>query len=109
MDLSINTSYRQSFTGNKPKHAAKNIGDLMSVLYKKAYGSNRHPHNPDILQISTTMHDGKEVVAVADFHNGKYVGISFPYELAHYRKEFCKKILEKYNFIITKGKSTKFR
>ncbi len=107
MDLSINNKYHQTFCANKPKHAAKNFGELMSVLYKKAYGNDRFVHNPDIIQISTTMQDGKEVTAIADFFNGKYIGLSFPYEHAHYRKEFCKKILEKYNFIITKGKSIK--
>ena len=107
MELTVNTRYNQAFLANKPKHAAKSVEELMTILYKKAYGNDRFVHNPDIIQISATMRDGKEVVAVADFYDGKYVGLSFPYELAHYRTEFCKKILEKYNLIITKGKSNK--
>ncbi len=104
MDLSINTNCKQTFTAKNPKHAVHSIGEVMSELYKRAYNNEMYQDAPDIIQISTKMRDGKEIVAVADFIDGQYIGLSFPHELAHYRKEFCKKILDKYNTVITKGK-----
>ena len=97
--------FQQTFTGNNPKHGAKSIYDVMNRLYKCAYDSELYIQKPDIIQISSRMNDGKEISAVADFEDGKCVGISFPYEFAKYRQEFYKKILDKYNSVVTKNKS----
>ena len=94
-------------TPNFQGHGAKTLGEVMERLYKDAYKGDFIPHEPDILQFSTKMKDGKEVSAVADFCNGKFLGISFPYEFVKYKTEFCNKLFETYNKAVTKGKSTK--
>lgn len=91
-----------SFQGNNPKHGARRIGQVMNKLYDTAYrGLN---DCPDIIQVSTRMKDGVEVTGVAAFDKGHFVNLSFPYEHAHYRREFCENILRKFNEVITKGK-----
>lgn len=102
--MKINTN-TQSFTGSNPKRAARRIGQVMTKLYDAAYqgGSN----SPDIIQVSTKMKDGVEVTGVATFDRGKFLNLSFPYEHAHYRSEFCANILRKFNEVVTKGKAYK--
>lgn len=104
INFSISNS-QQTFSGNNPKHAARQIGAVMNSLYNAAYKKELYPHTPDIIQITTKMDDGTEISAVANFVNGRFEGLSFPYEDAHYRTKFCKKILETYNRVLTKGKS----
>lgn len=104
-DFFMTVQFQPVFTGNNPKHGARNIYEVMNKLYQTAYKSELYKHEPDIIQISSKMDDGTEISAIADFEKGKCVGISFPYEFAKYRYEFNKKILDKYNNIITKGKS----
>lgn len=105
--MQVNSINSQSFCGTNPKHAARHINAVMDSLYQAAYKNELYPHTPDIIQISTKMDDGKEVSAIANFINGHFEGLSFPYEEAHYRAKFCKKILETYNYVLTKGKSKK--
>ena len=94
-------------TPNFQGHGAKNFGEVMERLYKESYKSEFVPHELDILQFASKMRDGKEVIAVADFCNGKFLGISFPYQFAKYRTEFCNKLFKTYNKAVTKGKSTR--
>ncbi len=111
MKVQLNTQLnsQQTFCGNHAKRGAKNIYQLMNKLYDNAYRNKLYGYYPDIIQISSKMKDGTEVSAVATFERGKFVDISFPYEVSQYRKEFCKKLLDKYNFVITKGKSSRHR
>lgn len=102
MKVQLNT--QQSFAGNHAKRGARNIYQLMNRLYDSAYKNDLYGHYPDIIQISSQMRDGTVVSAVANFERGKFLDLSFPYEWAHYRSEFCKKLLDKYNTVITKGK-----
>lgn len=95
---------------NKPAfqaHGARNLRQVMNRLYKSAYSNELYEHKPDIIQISSKMSDGIDITGVAYFENGQYKGLSFPYEHAHYRREFCQKIFDKYNQSITKGKYSK--
>ena len=103
MKIQFNPQINQTFSG----HGARKFGDVMNRLYVAAYDNELYPHQPDILQISTKMKDGKNISAIACFEDGRYTGISFPYEDAKYKKEFMKKILEAYNRVVTKGKSFK--
>lgn len=107
MKVQLNT--QTSFTGNHAKRGARSIGQLMNKLYESAYKNELYGHSPDIIQISSKMKDGTDVSAVASFVRGKFIDLSFPYEWAHYRSEFCKKILYKYNTVLTKGKCNKFK
>ena len=101
MKVQLNTT--QSFGA----HGARNIGQVMTKLYKSAYQGEIYPHCPDIIQVTTRMKDGTEVTGVANFYGGMYEGISFPYEHVKYRKEFCNIIMKKYNQVVTKGKHFK--
>ena len=93
-----------TFQGNNPKRGVRHIGQLMNRLYDSAYRSG----NPsDIIQVSAKMSDGVEVTGVATFDRGHFVNLAFPYEHAHYRKEFCAKIIKKFNEVVTKGKAYK--
>ena len=107
MRVEFSTDYQQSFQAKGARRGARNIKQVMEKLYESAYQNELFEHFPDIIQISAKMHDGTEVSGTANFINGRYEGISFPYEWAHYRNEFCKAIIDKYNFVITKGKSAK--
>ena len=102
MQISLNT-HSPYFTS----HGARNINQMMEKLYKSAYQNELIEHSPDIIEISARMRDGNEVSALACFERGLYTGLSFPYENAHYRKEFIKIILDKYNQSVTKGKFRK--
>lgn len=93
-----------SFQGNNPKRGVRHIGQLMNRLYQSAY---REGLNFDIIQISAKMKDGAEVTGVATFDRGRFVDLSFPYEQAHYRSEFCANIIRKFNEVVTKGKAYK--
>ena len=103
MQVQLNTQYKPMFQG----HGARDINQVMNKLYKTAYANNSFGHIPDVFQVTSRMKDGVEVSGLACFDNGRFTGISFPYELAHYRKEFCKTIIEKYNKVVTKGKYRK--
>ena len=85
-------------------HGARNIEQVMTKLYESAYKGELYPHTPDVIQISARMHDGTEVSGIASFIGGAFEGLSFPYEHARYRSEFCNKILVKFNQAVTKGK-----
>ncbi len=105
MRIQFNPQISQTFAG----HGARRFGDVMNKLYSAAYDGELYPHQPDIIQVSTQMKDGKMVSAVASFENGRYSGISFPYEDVKYKSEFIKKIFDAYNKTVTKGKSSKYR
>ena len=79
----------------------------MNKLYSVAYDNEIYPHQPDIIQVSAKMGDGKNVSAIASFDNGKYIGLSFPYEDVKYKNEFVRKVMDSYNRVVTKGKSSK--
>lgn len=64
-------------------------------------------NSSDIIQVSVKMKDGVKVTGVATFDEGRYVNLSFPYEHAHYRREFCANIIRRFNEVITKGKAYK--
>ena len=98
--MQVQFDTHRSFCG----HGARNINQVMSKLYKSAYNGELYPHTPDIIQISARMNDGTEVSGVANFVEGMFEGLSFPYEHVKYRSEFCNKIISKYNQAITKGK-----
>ncbi len=93
-----------SFQGNNPKRGVRTIGQLMNRLYKSAC---REGLDSDMIQISSKMKDGAEVTGVATFDRGHFVNLSFPYEYAHYRSEFCANIIQKFNEVVTKGKACK--
>ena len=103
MLVQLNTNNSQSFQA----HGARSFKQVMNKLYRSAYSNNLFEHEPDVFQISTRMKDGEEVTGLACFENGQYIGISFPYEHAKYRNEFCKKILNQFNNVMTKGKYKK--
>lgn len=103
MQVTLNTHKNPYFGG----HGARNINQMMERLYKKAYQNELAEHTPDVIQISAKMKDGNDVSALACFNRGIFTGLSFPYETAHYRKEFSKTILDKYNQAVTKGKFRK--
>ena len=103
--MKIDRCSRQNFCANKAKHGVRNIGELMTKLYDAAYKNELNDH--DIIQVSSKMKDGRVVHAIANFECGIFTDISFPYEFAHYRNEFCRNIIKKYNQIITKGKYNK--
>ncbi len=103
MQVQFNPQNGQSFTG----HGARNIGEVMNRLYESAYNNNLFKEVPDIIQISAKMKDGTEVSAIANFYNGKYAGIRFPFEHFQYKNEFCKTIMSKFNKAVTKGKTDK--
>ena len=103
MQVQFNTQNRQSFMG----HGARNIGEVMNRLYESAYKADLFEEVPDIIQISAKMKDGTDVTAVANFYNGKYVGIRFPFEHFQYKNEFCKTVMSKFNKAVTKGKIDK--
>ena len=103
MQVTLNTHKHTTFTA----HGARNINQMMERLYKSAYQNELFEHCPDVIEISARMSDGKEVSALACFNGGIYTGLSFPYETAHYRKEFSKAILNRYNQSVTKGKYRK--
>lgn len=88
-------------------HGAKHIGHVMNKLYDTAYGRVNWQDAPDIIQVSAKMLDGTNVTAVASFEKGKYVSLTLPYEQAHYRSEFCRNIIQKFNEVVTKGKANK--
>lgn len=94
-----------SFQGNNPKRAARNIGQVMNKLYDSAYRGSGI--SSDIIQVSTRMKDGVEVTGVALFDGGHFMNLSFPYEHAHYRSEFCASIIKQFNKVMTKGKACK--
>ena len=98
-------SVTPTFCGSKPKHAADNIKQVMTKLYDAAYHNVSYP--PNIIQVSSKMKNGVEVTGVATFNRGKCVDLSFPYEHARYKNEFCTNILQKFNNVITKGKAYK--
>ncbi len=91
-----------SFQGNNPKGAARNIAQVMNKLYKTAYSNI--PEHPDIIQVSAKIPNGKEISGIATFENGNFVDLSFPYEDARHRSDFCKAIINKFNDVMTKGK-----
>ncbi len=103
MQVQFNTQKGQNFMG----HGARNIGEVMNRLYESAYKTDLFEEVPDIIQVSAKMKDGTEVSAIANFYNGKYVGIRFPFEQVQYKSEFCKTIMQKFNEIITKRKIDK--
>ena len=103
MQVQFNPQNGQSFTG----HGARNVGEVMNRLYESAYNNNLFKEVPDIIQISAKMKDGTEVSAIANFYNGKYAGIRFPFEHFQYKNEFCKTIMSKFNKAVTKGKTDK--
>lgn len=107
MQVQFNQTHNQTFQSRNAQRGAKNFGDLMNRLYESAYDSNLFEGAPDIIQISAKMKDGTDVSAIANFEGGRFLGIRFPYEFFQYKSEFCKKIFEQYNQIITKGKSLK--
>lgn len=88
-------------------HGARKLGEVMERLYKDSYKSGFIPLEQDIIQLTSKMKDGKEVTAIADFYNGKFMGIAFPYDLTKYKSEFCNKLIETYNNAVTKNKATK--
>ncbi len=93
-----------SFQGNNPKRGVRHLGQVMNKLYTSAY---RDGLSSDIIQVSTKMSDGVEVTGVATFDRGRFINLSFPYEHAHYRSEFCANIIRKFNEVMTKGKAYK--
>jgi hypothetical protein len=101
--MKIQSVNNTTFQGNNPKRAARNIGQVMERLYQTAYVEPSEAS--DIIQISTKMKNGVEVSGIASFDNGKFVNLRFPYEQAKYRSEFCAKIIQKFNEVMTKGKS----
>lgn len=103
MQVTLNIHKQPNFNG----HGARNINQMMEKLYRSAYNTELFPHHPDVLQISAKMKDGTDVTGLACFHKGIFTGFSFPYEDAHYRKEFTNTILSKYNQAVTKGKYRK--
>lgn len=103
MKVLFNTYKSQSFTG----HGARNIGQVMTKLYKSAYQGELYPHTPDIIQVTAKMKDGVEVTGVANFFGGVFEGISLPYEHVKYKSEFCNTVLNRYNQAITHGKHLK--
>ena len=105
MRIQLNPQITQTFAG----HGARRFGDVMNKLYSAAYDGELYSHEPDIIQLSTQMKDGKMVSAVASFEHGRYAGISFPYEDVKYKSEFMKKILDVYNKAVTKGKSLRLK
>ncbi len=98
-------SVSPTFTGSNPKRGARHIGQVMNKLYEQAYKDM--PLQSDIIQISTKLSNGKEISGIATFDKGRFVNLSFPYEHAQYRSEFCKNIIQKFNEVITKGKANK--
>lgn len=107
MQVQLNPFSNQYFTGNGPKRGARKIADVMTKLYNSAYQGELYSHTPDIIQVTAKMKDGTEVSGIANFIGGRFEGLSFLYEHARYRNEFCKIIMEKYNTVITKGKCLK--
>lgn len=103
MQIQSRSCSRENFTGR----GARNIGQVMNRLYESAYKGDLFEEVPDIIQVSAKMKDGTEVSAIANFYNGKYVGIRFPFEQVQYKSEFCKTIMQKFNEIITKRKIDK--
>lgn len=95
----------QTFCGSNPKRGARHIGQVLNKLYEAAYRDM--PQQSDIIQISTKLNNGLEVTGVATFDKGKFINLSFPYEHAQYRSEFCANIIRKYNEVVTKGKAYK--
>lgn len=94
-----------TFCGSNPKHAARHIGQVLNKLYEAAYRDM--PYQSDIIQISTKLNNGRDVTGIATFYKGKYVNLSFPYEDAKYKSEFCANIIRKYNEVVSKGKAYK--
>ena len=88
-------------------HGARNLRELMNRLYKEAYTVAYAPYEPDIIELSTTMRDGVEVHAIANFDNGRFINISFPYEHTKYRSQFCNKLFETYNNAMSKGRASR--
>ncbi len=103
MKIQFNPKDKQTFTGR----GVRNVGQLMNRLYESAYQKNLFDEIPDIIQISAKMKDGTEVSAIANFDNGHFLGIRFPFEHVQYKNEFCKTIIKKFNKVVTKGKSEK--
>ncbi len=103
MQVTLNTHNNTAFTA----HGERNLRQIMNKLYKAAYSTEISEHSPDIIQLTSKMNDGNEVSGIAYFEYGQYRGLSFPYEMAHYRREFCQKLFDKYNMTVTKGKYRK--
>lgn len=93
-------SNAQSFQG----HGARRLSDVMNKLHKEMT-RNYSPTNLDSIQLSSTMKDGTDVTAMACFVGGKYQYIIFPQEFVPYKTQFCNKLFERYNDVVTKGKS----
>jgi hypothetical protein len=108
--MSIQPVSNLSFQGKNPKRGAHTVNQLMSNLYKQAYGSKLFEDRPDFIQVSAKMKDGTNVSAIANFDEiGECCGVRFPFEHVGYKNEFFRTILDKYNHVMTKGKSTKKR
>ena len=97
----INNS--QNFQG----HGAKRFSDIMNRLYKDAYKGGFLPEEIDVIQLTSKMNDGVEVSAIANFLDGKFIGLKFPYCHVKYKSQFCNKLFEIYNNAVTKGKGNK--
>lgn len=103
MQIQSRSCSRENFTG----HGARNIGQVMNRLYESAYKGDLFEEVPDIIQVSAKMKDGTNVSAIANFFNGKFAGLRFPFEHVQYKGEFCKTIMQKFNKAITRGKIDK--
>lgn len=101
-----NCSITPSFGG---KHMPRNFSSMMNYIYKKTFKNFPNTfETKDIIKVTTTLDDGRELSGFVHFDNGKYRGLVLENAPNRLKTVFAETALRHYNENIA-SKSTKSR